>query len=124
MYYQVDIYCATYSSLNSLLNEPYAHFQPLGSAVWSKKFGCPVFIYSAVWARLVTKSAKSVFCFRVIAFLMILLFYYLTPLQNQAPVTSLCMQLHFSEERGKYHCDESALPVTIKEKGKNVSALG
>ena len=37
---------------------------------------------------------------------------------------SLCMQLLFTGERGKYHCDESALHVTKKregEKGKNES---
>ena len=39
-------------------------------------------------------------------------------------MTSLCMQFLFSGERGKYHFDESALPVTKKErneKGKNAS---
>ena len=40
---------------------------------------------------------------------MILLFYYLALQQNDELVTSLCMQLHLSGERGKYHCDESAL---------------
>ena len=38
---------------------------------------------------------------------------------------SLSMQLHFSGERGKYHCDKSA-PVPKKrgvEKGKRTSAL-
>ena len=48
---------------------------------------------------------------------MILLFYYLTLQQNDTLVTSLCMQLHFSGERGKYNCDESALPVIKKEQG-------
>ena len=48
---------------------------------------------------------------------MILLFYYLTLQQNHALMTLLCMQLHFSGERGKYHCDESALPVTKKDRG-------
>ena len=37
--------------------------------------------------------------------------------QNRAFVTSLCMQLLFIGERGKYHCNESALPVTKKERG-------
>ena len=58
---------------------------------------------------------------------MILIFYYLTLQQNHALETSFCMQLHFSEKRGKYHCDVSALPVTKKErgeKGKSASALG
>ena len=58
---------------------------------------------------------------------MILIFYYLTLQQNHALVTSFCMQLHFSEERGKYHCDVSALPVTNKERGwkrQSASALG
>ena len=43
---------------------------------------------------------------------MILLFYHLPLQQNHALVMSLFMQLHFSGERGKYHGDESALPVT------------
>ena len=43
---------------------------------------------------------------------MILLYYNLA--QNDALVTPLCMQLHFAEERGKYHWDESVLPVTKK----------
>ena len=33
---------------------------------------------------------------------MILLFYYLLLQQNDALVTSLCMQLHFTKVRGKY----------------------
>ena len=45
---------------------------------------------------------------------MILLFYYLMLQQNDALVTSLCMQLYFSGEGGKYHCDERALPVPKK----------
>ena len=58
---------------------------------------------------------------------MILLFYYLTLQQNHALVTPLCIQLHFSGEMGKYHVNESALPVTENrggEKGKTASALG
>ena len=43
---------------------------------------------------------------------MILLFYYQPLQQNHALVMSLFMQLHFSGERGKYHGNESALPVT------------
>ena len=39
---------------------------------------------------------------------MILLFYHLLLQQNNALVMSICMQLHFSEERGKYHGGESA----------------
>ena len=31
---------------------------------------------------------------------------------------SLCMQLHFSGERGKYRCDKSAQPVTKKERAQ------
>ena len=33
-------------------------------------------------------------------------------------MTSLCMQLHFSGERGKYHGDESVILVTKKERGQ------
>ena len=49
---------------------------------------------------------------------MILLFYYSTLQQNHALMMSLCMSLHFSGERGKYHCDESALLVTKKERAQ------
>ena len=38
---------------------------------------------------------------------MILLFYRLSLQQNDTLVMSLCMQLHFRKERGKYHYDES-----------------
>ena len=75
----------------------------------------------------VTENSKLTLCsnfFHMIS--MILLSYYYTLQQNHAFLTSLCIQLHFSQERGKYHCDESALPVTRKErgeKGKSASDL-
>ena len=47
---------------------------------------------------------------------MFILFYYLALKQNYMPVTSLCMQLYLSGERGKHQCDGSALPVPKKEK--------
>ena len=52
---------------------------------------------------------------------MILLFYYLAPLQNDTVVTSQCVQLTFGDKREVYELDGSALPVTEKEskrKGK------
>ena len=36
------------------------------------------------------------------------LFLWLNAVPKKALVTSLCMQSHFSEKRGKYHCDKSA----------------
>ena len=49
-----------------------------------------------------------------------MLFYHSPLQQNNTLVTSFCMQLYF--RKGKYHCDESVLPVTKKrgvEKGRN-----
>ena len=59
--------------------------------------------------------------------IMVLIFYHLLLQQNNALMMSLYMHLLFIGERGKYHCHESALPVTKKErgeKGENPSALG
>ena len=47
---------------------------------------------------------------------MTLLFYYLrAPLQNDAVVTSGCMQFTLGDKREVYLLDESVLPVTEKE---------
>ena len=45
----------------------------------------------------------------------ILPFYYLAPLQNDALVTSRCVQFTFGDNREVNLLDESALPVTEKE---------
>ena len=57
---------------------------------------------------------------------MIQLFYYLALYQNKALGTSLCIQLHFSVKRGKYHYNESDYLCLKKkgiEKGKTISDL-
>ena len=46
---------------------------------------------------------------------MLLLFYYLAPLQNDCLVTSRCMQFTFWDKREVYLQNKSALPVTKKE---------
>ena len=54
--------------------------------------------------------------------IMLLLFYFLAPLQNDCLVTSQCIQFTFGDKREVYLQDESApLPVTKKEyaRGKN-----
>ena len=45
----------------------------------------------------------------------LMLFYYLAPLQDDSIVTSWCMQFTFGDEREVYLLDKSALPVTEKE---------
>ena len=54
---------------------------------------------------------------------MSLLFYYLTLQQKNTLLTSLCMQLHFSGERGKYNCDESAPTCDQKREGLRFTFL-
>ena len=44
-----------------------------------------------------------------------MLFYYLAPLQDDATVTSRCVQFTFGDKREVYLLDESVLPVTKKE---------
>ena len=44
-----------------------------------------------------------------------MLFYYLAPLQDDATVTSWCVQFTFGDKREVYLLDEIALPVTEKE---------
>ena len=46
----------------------------------------------------------------------LILFYYLAPLQNDSIMTSLCMQFTFEDKREVYLLDESVLPVTEKER--------
>ena len=51
---------------------------------------------------------------------MILLIYYLAPLQNDAVVTSRCIQFTFGDKREVYLLNESALPVTEKESVQSI----
>ena len=44
-----------------------------------------------------------------------MLFYYLTPLQNDSIMTSRCMQFTFGDKSEVHLLDESALAVTEKE---------
>ena len=46
---------------------------------------------------------------------MTLLFYYLAPLQNEALLTSQCMQFTFGDKGEVYLLNETALPVMKKE---------
>ena len=46
---------------------------------------------------------------------MLLLFYYLAPVQNDSLVTSQCMQFTFGDKKEVYLQEESALPGTKKE---------
>ena len=45
-----------------------------------------------------------------------MLFYYLAMQQNEVLMTSLGMQLHFSEKRGKYHCYRECTTCAQKRK--------
>ena len=57
----------------------------------------------------------------------LMLFYYLDPLQKDCLVTSQCKQFNFGDKREVYLLGESALPVNKKESmqmGKRASALG
>ena len=47
---------------------------------------------------------------------MLLLFYYLAPLLNDCLMMSQCMQFTFVDKREVYLQDESAQPVTKKER--------
>ena len=46
---------------------------------------------------------------------LLLLFYYLAPLQNDALVMSICVQFTFGDKKEVYLLDESAQPVAEKE---------
>ena len=57
--------------------------------------------------------------------IILMLFYYLAPLQNNSIITSRCMQLIFWDKGEVYLLDESALPVTEKERrGERKSSIG
>ena len=45
----------------------------------------------------------------------LMLFYYLAPLQNDSIMTSRCVQFTFHDKEEVYQLDESSLPVNEKE---------